>query len=770
MQKLHDNISLFRRRSLIAMKRLLLLKFVLLGLVCYGAPPLLSLRAEEINLAGQKPVTHEIRYHIIGAREVLLAWGINGWQPVPAALRPPGTVIKQAIMYTPMKAVGDTYITQVQAPMGATLDYAFQITRNRDGAAMDVWDNNGTPARDYHTIAKYKGIEEIEAEFEIQEQPLVTQEIHYHLTGAGEVFLVWGLNDWTPIPEGQRPLGTVIKNSVMHTLMALSGDVFGVKVKVPYGSIINYGFLITKKQDGTALGVWDANGGPAQAQITALPGGVTGVQATISLAPRLGARLSRLLTFCLFLSCVVLLHFILQSRSTQRVQARLLTPRAARTILLGLIALGFGLRLWMAWSANQVLPDSPDRLKGDETGYDGLAYWLTQGSFSTWSGRVPVYPVFLAACYLVFGHSYARTLYIQAFIGALTIPLTFFLARRFTQEKSALLAAALVAVDPALIFHVVRLYTEILYTPLLLLALLGLLRAIEQPRPQRFILAGVLLAIANLCRPTAALFPLLVPFLLPQVWPLPRKLFLSLVYVGAMAAAIAPWTYNNYKTHHIFLPLSVSTAVLWQGSPEFYHLMEQKRTLEQIWDEQLNPARNGGHDPFSIEGDRYFTARALESIKAEPGVYLWYSLQKLAFFWIGHPAIDWPNYGVFSFEDTRLLFPLWRVVGIFIGRLLPLAAIVSLIVLRRRLWDFAPLFAVCGYLMFVHAFTYPEVRYSEPLHPLLSIMFAAAVSERIRTRQEHSRQELAPVAGSSEKKFAEFPSKASTHKPSSPRE
>jgi len=70
---------------------------------------------------------------------------------------------------------------------------------------------------------------------------------------------------------------------------------------------------------------------------------------------------------------------------------------------------------------------------------------------------------------------------------------------------------------------------------------------------------------------------------------------------------------------------SVSTALLWQGSPEFYHLVYEKlpkRNIVQIWEEELNPARNGGHDAFTIEGDRYFTKRAIASIFREPAVYL----------------------------------------------------------------------------------------------------------------------------------------------------
>ncbi len=739
-------------RLLISSRLRALLSLVVLGFMLSGAwlPPFL-LAAQE-NVAGQAFVTHEIRYHVSGAGEVFLVWGVNGWEPVPEMLRPSGTVIKHAIMFTPMQhGVDATFSVRVQAPAGVTITYAFQITKKQDGAAVEVWDTNGVQGRNYHAVATEGKVEEFTAGLELRDEPVVTQEIRYHIAGAEEVFLVWGINNWTPLPEDQRPPGTVIKDAVMHTSMALIDEVFTVKVKVPYGAAIHYAFLITKKNDGAAITVWDANGGPQQDYLTtALPGGIAEVQATVTVtsvaafARGLGDSLFLLFVVCLLLGGFVFLYRGSRSRYGQRVQAFLCSSRAAaQTILIGLTLLGLGLRLWMAWRTNQWFPDSPARLQGDETSYDGLAYRLTQGEFFIWPGRVPVYPILLAVCYLLFGHAPASVLYVQVFVGVLIIPLTFLLARYFIQETGALVAAALVAVHPALILHVSVLYPEVLYAPLLLLALLGLLRAIEYPRPRRFVFAGVLLAIVNLCRPTAAFFPLLTPWLLPQAWPLTRKLWLSFLSATAMVVVIAPWTYHNYRTYHAFLPFSTSSVVLWMGSPEYYHLMEQKRHNLQIWAEQLNPARNGGHDTFTIEGDRYFATRAVASIKAEPGVYAWYCLQKLAFFWIGHPANDWPSYALFSVEEMRQYFSWPQVFGSFLTRLLPVVALVSLIVLRRRLRDFTLLLAVCGYFMFLHALTIPVVRYSEPLHPLLCIMIAAAVCETPETISLKRQKEFA---------------------------
>lgn len=406
-----------------------------------------------------------------------------------------------------------------------------------------------------------------------------------------------------------------------------------------------------------------------------------------------------------------------------------------RRIVLALICLtllGLAFRLYLAWRTNQTLPDTPARLTGDEPGYEGLAYWLLKGHFFEWPGRTPVYPFFVAGCYAIFGRSPASVVYVQAFLGATIIPLTFILARRFTSPQSSLVAAGLIALHPSLILHIRLVQTEVLYDPLILLTVLGLLWALERPRRQNFALAGAMLAITNLCRPTAMLLPVIVPLLMPREWHLKRKIALFIAYLGAIIIITAPWTYHNYRTHKTFLIYSISTALLWQGSPEFYHFAYEKlpkRHIVQIWEEELNPARNGGHDVFTIEGDRYFTKRGIASILREPAVYLWYCLQKAVFFWLGNPLSDWPGHAMFNVEAMRPFFSPQRIVGIFASRLLPVFAALGTIVLLHRWREFLPLLAVCGYFTAIHALTYAEARYSEPLHPILAVIIATAAGE-----------------------------------------
>src|SRR3989442_257827 len=78
-----------------------------------------------------------------------------------------------------------------------------------------------------------------------------------------------------------------------------------------------------------------------------------------------------------------------------------------------LMLVGLLVRLQAAWERNHEMPDDlASRLVGDETNYDRLACALLQGSFFHWPGRVPVYPMFIAAAYYALGeYSPAKLLY-----------------------------------------------------------------------------------------------------------------------------------------------------------------------------------------------------------------------------------------------------------------------------------------------------------------------------------------------------------------------
>jgi hypothetical protein len=420
-------------------------------------------------------------------------------------------------------------------------------------------------------------------------------------------------------------------------------------------------------------------------------------------------------------------------------------PRLAPALaILALVTLvGAGLRVATAWNQNRRWPDDASRLAGDECGYEGLGYDLTQGYFFLWPGRVPVYPMFVAATYkLVGARSPAAVLYAQAGVSALAVPLTFWLARRFMRQSmvAPLLAASIVAVDPALISYVRWMYTEAIYTPLLVLTTIALCSAAAGGTQRgasvvRSIASGIMLAVLNLTRATGGLMPGLLLIASRRTLSIKQRVAASLVCGVAMAVCIAPWTWHNYRTYGRFLPLAPSTAVLWQGCPEYYHLVKTK-SYERIWHAELNPRVNGGHDPFSIDGDRYFTQRAIRSILAEPMVYAKYCLKKAAYFWVGNTLSEYSYAQVMHREPLRDGATRFDWLCMVIGRNFAFVGLTALLVLfvRRRAAAYGMLLAIVGYFWLVHTLTATEIRFSLPLHPLLAVLIAGAV---VRGRHEN---------------------------------
>ena len=667
--------------------------------------------------AGSPAVTHEIRYHLPEAGEVTLVWGINGWVAVPEEMRLTGTILdERGTMNTPMAREGDSFVARLQVPAGATIDYGFQVAKMRAGAKEEGWDFRPPGA----IIARPGAVTNVR---------LTRQEIRYYAPEANQVLLVWNTPDWIANSlKSIQPEGTVVQDGWLVTPMEREGDTFVAQVRVPSGVTLDYSFLITQSRSGAAADIRDTNGEEGYSTVTS-PAGVVAVEGVQGEAGKAAVIFEvmfyLLLGLVIILGAGLLLHL-----------APLHRPGSIALVLAGLTVLGLLLRLAMVWNTNQELPLTAERLSGTELAYDELAFRVQEGTYFSQSSYMPLYPFFLAGCYLFLGHSYGLVLYVQAFIGALAIPLTFLLALRFTRPKLSLLAATVVALHPALALQATRLSEEALYTPLLLVALLGLLWALERPRLHRFFLAGIPLAGATLCQPTTALFPIGLLLLLPRARKLKRKIILSLAYAAATIAVLLPWVTYNYQTHHTYNPLVVSGMALWQGSPEFFYLVNAQTSNAELWNRYLNPQYNGGHDPTTMEGDHYFLVRALSSISAHPGNYALYSLPKLLLFWLGHPTTDWPDDTFFNIETMRLYSSTSEIAGILAARLLPLLALIVLIFgykLRNGSTLPGPLLVLCGYFMLVHALTYPGVRYSEALYPVLVAIIVIAAKQRERS-------------------------------------
>jgi len=172
----------------------------------------------------------------------------------------------------------------------------------------------------------------------------------------------------------------------------------------------------------------------------------------------------------------------------------------------------------------------------------------------------PVYPFFLALVFKLFGTGFAglqAARIIQAVISSVTILLVYLIAGKLFNKNVALLAAFLVAFYVPNIVTVGYMLTETLFTMLLCLLLYFSLLFAKKPKKTGFVFLGVLWAVATLCRPTIALYPI---FLFVYLFWSERIKIVEMIKLGtvmflAFVAVVSPWWIRNYREYGEFIPL-----------------------------------------------------------------------------------------------------------------------------------------------------------------------------------------------------------------------
>jgi len=327
--------------------------------------------------------------------------------------------------------------------------------------------------------------------------------------------------------------------------------------------------------------------------------------------------------------------------------------------------------------------------------------------------RAPGYPFFLAGVYGASGLTdrFAAARLIQALMGASLAPLTALLALRLgLARRTALLAGAVVALYPILIFYPLALASENLFILLLLAGTILLLAAIERGHTATTVGAGLLLGLATLTRSTLILFLPLGAIALGRSAGLRRAIVFSLV----ACLAILPWAVRN-------------SLVL--GRPAFI-----ENSLGYNLFVSYHPLGNGGFS-FNVAGiplrileddprDRWAMEQAAGFIRADPAraallvprrlVYLWgLEDREMLYFYSGgiFGAIPQPWLGL-----AYLLFVLPLV-------LTALAAPFGLALTPRHRWLILSLGAAG---MLPHLLILAEPRFHLPLVPFLAPYAAAA--------------------------------------------
>src|SRR5215813_1761724 len=247
-----------------------------------------------------------------------------------------------------------------------------------------------------------------------------------------------------------------------------------------------------------------------------------------------------------------------------------------------LVVIAFGFRLFIALR----LPnDTPD----DGRVYAQIARNVlerhvyshdSQPPFAPTLIRLPGYPLFLAGLYAVFGHDNNTAVRIaQALIDTATCALIAVVAflwvpREERKTTAAVGALALAAICPFTVIYVSTILTEVITSFLaVLMCLLATLAFQARGRTRALILwafTGLVSGSAVFFRPDSGLFAAAIGSTIVicavvnklRNTRVPRKVsvangfYAAAIFSLAFCMVLVPWTIRNYRTFHLFQPLS----------------------------------------------------------------------------------------------------------------------------------------------------------------------------------------------------------------------
>ncbi|MGQ9827401.1 MAG: hypothetical protein ACUVSY_07625 [Roseiflexus sp.] len=264
----------------------------------------------------------------------------------------------------------------------------------------------------------------------------------------------------------------------------------------------------------------------------------------------------------------------MQHRSTRRLGAHLLLL----TILAASALFRFGL-----WGT---LPRQG--FVSDEGEYLSAAWWLAHGRGFNWHQeylwtRAPLYPLFLAAHFRLFGDNLDMIVVTQTALSLILIVLIYALTRTLAPpdlKAAPMLAAALVGVSMPFAVYPQLFLSETVYITLIFGGMLALVTVRHSdvhassetsspdqagrtlPSRRGLIIAGILFGLATLTRSQTLLFlPVIAGWIAyTGRHALRHALLQALLFLTVAAFIITPWTLYNSRIYGGFIPVDTSGA------------------------------------------------------------------------------------------------------------------------------------------------------------------------------------------------------------------
>ncbi|MCW5959941.1 MAG: glycosyltransferase family 39 protein [Pyrinomonadaceae bacterium] len=401
--------------------------------------------------------------------------------------------------------------------------------------------------------------------------------------------------------------------------------------------------------------------------------------------------------------------------------------RSEAAVFVAILVAAFVLRaalVWLQWNSPVM---NFGFFGADSTGYDAIAQSLVSGGGFAIDGeptafRTPVYPMFLAAVYSLFGRNFIVLGVIQSILGAAVCYFTYKTAILIFGRASAVAAAVFVALSPDLIIWTSGyVLTEPVYIFLLSAAVYAAVKLIEAESIELSdkkniglaALTGLLFSLTALTRP-AFLYFAIIAFVFLALKIDRRKLILM---IAVFLIPVSIWTVRNYAVFdEVILTTTGGGYVLYE-----YH-------------NPITTSENGGYDPIdhhppppegatASEADDFYKAKAVEFILENPGREMRLTINR---FWnVWRPAL------AESSPRNAVITSLSYIPVI-------LFALPAILIFGFRDPKTKFLVILLAFFFVFHVLVAGEMRFRYPLMPVFSIFAAAAAVELIKKIRSNS--------------------------------
>ncbi len=351
--------------------------------------------------------------------------------------------------------------------------------------------------------------------------------------------------------------------------------------------------------------------------------------------------------------------------------------------------------------------------------YHEWALRIIQGDIGDVFYGLPLYPFFVAGIYKLFGVSVVAVKWAQILLGSATLYFIYLGGEKLFDPKTAFWATVLAALYGPITFHEGIFIPEVLGLPLYAASFFICCELMENPSRRLATLAGVCMGLAALTKAGILLF---VPLFLAHFFRSTRSLqkgqtvFLCL---GAFLLTLAPVTAHNWSRGKDFVPLTshagfnfyvgnhpgaegVFSAPEGTGGNVESQIEDSRQIAESALGRPLKPS----------EVSKYWSGRAWDFIRRDPGEFFKLSLKKLVLFFDSREISDVEDYKFAANYAAILRFP-WPDFA-WLGPLLFLGLALGFRKMKHRtvfvLW-------VGAYLLGMVSF-FVNARYRLPLLPV----------------------------------------------------